>query len=206
MNGRLSPFHTLLVDLAPPIDDIFNGIQRPTQVEIRSFLANQTFEHRLLSQISPRELLTFIRLFDTFAAHKNIRRAERARLLAYNKAGILGISYIKQEDRFVCINFYRATRERATNLHSFHTGHHADNRWTRSQLGRAHRALHWLDMKAFKAAGARYYDLCGWYHGHEDEALLNINKFKEQFATLRHIDYSGVIYTNKLLLALKRLR
>jgi len=66
--------------------------------------------------------------------------------------------------------------------------------------------LHWLDIIEFKNNGADIYDLCGWYSGTEDKALLNINKFKEQFSQNKVKEYSGVIYNNKLLAFLKKLK
>lgn len=136
---------------------------------------------------------------------KKIRKAEKFRLNAYNTAGILAISYIQQNDHLLCVNFYRLTQQRATNLYSFST--HNIKNVSASHLGRAHRALHWLDILAFKEEGANYYDFCGLYTGTTDQALLNVNAFKEQFTKNRVMEYSGVIYKNLLLrLILKLLR
>lgn len=202
VDNTLDAFYTLLIDLREPIEKIRQGIYHRTLSEINSFVNNQLFEHTILVDVSEQTLNEFIVLFDHFATQKNIRKAEKFRLKAYNKAGILAISYIKQSGRFLCVNFYRLTRERAANISSFTLN---DLGLSSSQLGRAHRALHWLDIEGFKNMGAAYYDFCGWYAGQSDAHQLNINKFKEQFSQNKIKEYSGVIYKNKLLLLLLKL-
>jgi hypothetical protein len=195
-----------LIDLHQSEDTIWNAIYPRAQTEISSFTANQDFEHRMVFNLSPDELKQFAGLYNGFAKVRNIRQAELFRLKAYNSKGILAVSYIKQNGSLICINFYRVTTQRAVNLYSFHLKHQLGHFFTSSHYGRAHRALHWLDIKEFKKAGAKYYDLGGWYHGSDNEALLNINKFKEQFTTQKVKEYSGVIYKNYLLKLLKHLK
>lgn len=206
IDDSLSDFHTLLIDLSLSEASISQGIYHRTLSEINSFINNQQFEYKLKLGLTENELNDYIKMFDTFADHKKIRKAERFRLKAYNDSGILAVSYIKQQGEFICINFYRATKQRATNLYSFHLKHTLNNKFNNSNIGRAHRALHWLDILEFKKAGADYYDFCGWYDGKDDKELLNINKFKEQFTQNKVKEYSGVIYKNILLLLLKKLR
>lgn len=206
IENSLSEFHTLLVDLRQDQNSIWDGIKPGTRAEIKSFLNNQLHQYSFTTDISQKELIKFMDLFDAFALSKNIRRAERERLIAYNKNKILGVSCILQDNEYVCINFYRITKERATNLHSFTLKGVLKGKNSQSHFGRAHRALHWLDICKFKEAGIHYYDFCGWYSGQEDKALLGINKFKEQFTTHKVKEYSGVIYKNKFLLLLKNLR
>lgn len=206
VNGQLEEFYTLLIDLKQTETTIWDAIYQRTQSEIASFTANQDFEHSVLVNLSREDLQKFMELYDVFARHKNIRSAERFRLRAYNREGILAVSYIKQNGYFVCINFYRITAQRATNLYSFQLKHQLGNRFTGSHFGRAHRALHWLDIKAFKDWGVEFYDFCGWYSGKDNQELLNINQFKEQFTSLKVKEYSGVIYKNKLLSLLKRMK
>lgn len=206
INNSLNEFYTLLVDLDQPIDTIWENIYHRTRSEITSFLSNQEFEHRILTDPSDKELDEFILVFNDFAKNKNIRKAETFRLKAFLQNKILAISYIKQNNKFICINFYRLTKQRATNLSSFHLKHIYEKDHSASHFGRAHRALHWLDIKEFKTMSVNTYDFCGWYNGTEDIELLNINKFKEQFTQNKVKEYSGVIYKNNFLAFLKKLR
>ncbi|MBA2613914.1 MAG: hypothetical protein H0U95_18270 [Bacteroidetes bacterium] len=206
INASLTEFYTLLVNLALTEEDIRKNIYHRTFSEINSFLNNQQFEYKIELGPSKNDLNQYIKMFDRFAGYKKIRKAEAFRLKAYNTNGILAVSYIKQNGKFLCLNFYRATKQRATNLYSFHLKHELNNDFNNSHIGRAHRALHWLDILEFKKAGASYYDFCGWYNGSEDKELLNINKFKEQFTQNKVKEYSGVIYKNKLLAFLKKIR
>lgn len=205
-NNALNEFYTLLIDLEQPIDTIWENIYHRTRTEITSFLSNQQFEHKIVFNPSQKELAKFISLFNGFAKNKNIRQAETFRLKAFQHNKILAISYIKQNNKFICINFYRLTKQRATNLSSFHLKYMYEKDHSASHFGRAHRTLHWLDIKEFKAIGANNYDFCGWYNGMEDKELLNINKFKEQFTQNKVKEYSGVIYKNKFLTFLKKQR
>ncbi len=206
VNGRLTEFYTLLVDLKEPIETILHNIYDRTRSEIKSFISNQNYEYKLEFNLSENNLNDFIKMFNEFAKHKNIRYAEAFRLKAYNSNSLLAVSYIKQNNQYITINFYRVTSERATNLYSFHLKHKLNPHFNNSHFGRAHRALHWLDIMEFKKLKVSFYDFCGWYNGSEDKTLLNINKFKEQFTHFKIKEYSGVIYKNKLLLFIKKLK
>ena len=206
IHNALSEFHTLLIDLTQSVETIRENIYHRTLSEINSFLSNQTFEYRLLQTLTEQELDRFIQLFNTFAAAKKIRKMEGFRLKAYLRSGILRVSYIQQQNQLLCINIYRLTSERATNLYSFSPLNSPTYALTHTQLGRAHRALHWLDILEFKKEQVRYYDFCGWYTGSTEQSLLNINKFKEQFTKNKVIEYTGVIYKNKFLSFLLKLK
>jgi hypothetical protein len=204
IDHRLQAFHTLLIDLSQPVERIKEAVYHRTLTEINSFISNQSYEHKVLFPVPEKELKNCIALFDEFARTKKIRKAEAYRLKEYNKQGILALTYVKLDDQFLCVNFYRLTKQRAANLYSF-TGKQASDKQNGSLLGRAHRALHWLDILEFKRSGVNYYDFCGWYDGTTNKDLLNINKFKEQFTKNIVKEYTGVIYKNKLLIFLSKL-
>ena len=167
---------------------------------------NQEFEHCVVFDISRDELEEYIDLFNEFAKQKNILKIEAHRIKAYHQNKILAISYIKQKGEFLSVNFYRVTQQRAANLYTFHLKHKDKIGFSASHFGRAHRTLHWLDVKYFKGIGVKVYDFCGWYNGTEDQALLSINKFKEQFTTNKIKEYSGVIYKSRIIRFLKQWR
>lgn len=202
--NSLKDFYTLLIDLSQFVEEIRKEVYHRALSEINSYVSNQEFEHKVLYDPTDKDLKNFIRLFNTFASEKKIRPAETFRLKAYKQHGILAVSYIRQNEKFLFINFYRITKERAANIYSFGVKDPAQE-FNSSQLGRAHRSLHWLDMLEFKKAGAHYYDFCGWYDGTENADLLNVNKFKEQFTKNKVKEYSGVIYKRKLLVLLLKL-
>lgn len=206
LNNTLTEFYTLLIDLKKPIEEIWNNIYHRTQSEILSFTRNQSFEHKILFNLSKDELIKFTKLFNSFAKYKGIRPLEYDRLKAYNTHGILAVSYIMQNNQFICVNFYRVTHERSANLYSFHLKHYIPEMYSASHFGRAHRTLHWLDIIEFKKLGVNFYDFCGWYNGLDNKDLLNINKFKEQFTTFKIKEYSGVFYKNKLLRFFKMIK
>jgi hypothetical protein len=205
IENQLQEFYTLIIDLRLSEKEIWEDIYHRTQSEIQSFVSNVEFEHKLISGLNRDQLEHFISLYNGFARHKKIRKAEKPRLRAYNKAGLLAISFIKQESKYICIHFYRVTKDRAVNLHAFNMKHEFGEQFSGSHTGKAHRALHWLDLLEFKKAGVNYYDFCGWYAGKDDKDLLNINAFKEQFTRNKIKEYSGVIYQNPFLKTLKNI-
>lgn len=205
INECLNKFYTLLVDLKKREEEIWNMIYHRTRSEINSFINNYEFEHAVLNNLNEQDLHHFFDLYDQFASEKKIRKTETSRLKAYNKHGILAVSYIKQNNRFICVNFYRVTEQRASNIHSFRPTETVHAGISNSIIGKAHRALHWLDIKEFKKSGVHYYDFCGWYEGTDNKELLNINSFKEQFTTHKVLEYNGVIYKNRLLKFVKNI-
>lgn len=48
-------------------------------------------------------------------------------------------------------------------------------------IGRANRLHHWSDMLRFRDEGFGIYDFGGWYSGTQNQALLQINRFKKSF-------------------------
>lgn len=205
VSNALNVFYTLLIDLAQDEETIRKGIYHRTRSEIMSFIRNQEFEHKVITNPTAAELNDFMNLFNEFAMAKRIRKAESFRLKAYRHHGLLALSYIRQNGYYLCINFYRVNIQRATNLYSFNLKH-TRPAFNASHYGRGHRALHWLDILFFKKQGVAYYDFCGWYDGSEDQELLNINRFKEQFTTYKVKEYSGVIYRHPFLKFMKKLR
>lgn len=202
IQNKLDEFYTLLIDLGQTEEQIKSKFYHRTLTEINSFLTNQQFDYHLSLSPEKEELSYFIKLYNQFAETKKIRKAETFRLRAYQAQGILAISYIKQNNNFLWINFYRITSQRAVNISSFEGNDFSGNN---SRKGRAHRALHWLDIKEFKKHEINYYDFGGWYAGKTNEELLRINAFKEQFSGDKVKEYTGVIYNHKLLLLLKKL-
>lgn len=206
IGGCLFEFFTPLIDLCMSQNKIWKNIYHRTQKEISSFLNSDGYKHEIKYSLTNNELKHFISLFNLFAKHKKIRKAEYTRLKAYNQSGILTVSYLKNNSHYICINFYRLTAQRASNIYSFNLKQINQAGFSNSYYGKAHRSLHWLDMIAFKNLGVATYDFCGWYNGSSDQTLLNINKFKEQFTKTIIKEYSGVVYTNRALVLMKRLK
>lgn len=204
--NKLSEFHTLLIDLRQDENSIWEKIYHRCRTEISSFLSNTEFDYQIISEIKENELNQFLDLFTVFANSKKIRLPERERLKAYNREGLLFISYLKSKGDFICINIYRVTKERALNLHSFTTSGIIRSEHSNSFFGRAHRCLHWKDLLYFKSLQIASYDFGGWYEGKTNESLLNINQFKEQFGGEKVKEYTGVIYHNIFLKLIHKLK
>ncbi len=62
----------------------------------------------------------------------------------------------------------------------------------RHHVGRANRYLHWQNMLHYKHQGCSQYDMGGWYTGKDNESLLRINQFKEEFGGRVVREYDAV--------------
>ena len=60
-------------------------------------------------------------------------------------------------------------------------GRSTDDGERRSLIGRANRALHYLNMLNFKDRGITTYDLGGYALGTQDPELQEVNEFKDSF-------------------------
>jgi hypothetical protein len=63
----------------------------------------------------------------------------------------------------------------------------------RKMTGWANRYLHWMDMQEARKSGIGRYDFGGWYSGAEDQKLLRINAFKEQFGAQKTCRYNWML-------------
>ncbi len=63
----------------------------------------------------------------------------------------------------------------------------------RKWVGWANRYLHWMDLLEFRKLGIGRYDFGGWYAGTDDEKLLRINAFKEQFGGAKTKRYHSML-------------
>jgi hypothetical protein len=83
----------------------------------------------------------------------------------------------------------------------------SEDKAKRNLIARANRFLHWMDMREFRNRGIRNFDFGGWYSGSQDEKLLRINAFKEEFGgerTERYHSMLAVTLAGNLFLAARR--
>jgi hypothetical protein len=102
--------------------------------------------------------------------------------MALAKADALDLSRVRMESGKVLVwHAHLWTPSRARLLHSASLYRESDDTGFRNLIGRANRWLHWRDMLRYKAQGITAYDWGGWYAGDENEELLRINRFKDEW-------------------------
>jgi hypothetical protein len=62
----------------------------------------------------------------------------------------------------------------------------------RQYLGWANRYLHWKDMLHYRHQGYSQYDMGGWYAGKDNDSLLKVNQFKEEFGGKVVCEYDAI--------------
>jgi len=166
---------TLVIDLGLSCDAIRAAFTKDTRTEINRAEATD----RLTWQVNDRAGDDFFSDYRAFVRHKNIHLAGEQVFERYRDAGMLIVTSVHNSDG------------RPINWHSYITGGRsiillqsfsgaAGGETTGAQRGRANRFHHWRDMVHFQA-GFEEYDFGGWYPYLESPALLNVNRFKEEF-------------------------
>jgi hypothetical protein len=185
---------TILIDLAPSRDDLFNAITSSTRKVIRQ--AGR--EGITVSSVMPLDEAMWN---DFLAAYWKLWRRK-------SKAGALGIGQIREliargmfdltvsrndDGQILSWHAYVRTPERAR-LHTTISDMDPSrgSKWN-NMVGRAHRLHHWQDMLMFKTAGIATYDFGGVYRGTEDPEQINIARFKQQFGGAFADTYDAVL-------------
>ena len=120
--------------------------------------------------------------YDNFASTKNVPPIRRDQITAMARAGKLVISAAQDEGGgFLAAHAYVLGQDRARLTHSASMFRVEAASADRNRIGRVNRLLHWDDMVRFRESGVKAYDMGGWYTGTRDQALLQINAFKQDF-------------------------
>jgi len=82
---------------------------------------------------------------------------------------------------------------RARLLHTASLFREDQNKEQRNYLGWANRYLHWQEMLHYRHQGYSQYDMGGWYAGRDNESLLRVNRFKEEFGGRVVCEYDAMV-------------
>jgi lipid II:glycine glycyltransferase (peptidoglycan interpeptide bridge formation enzyme) len=82
---------------------------------------------------------------------------------------------------------------RARLLHSASLFREGQSSEHRHYLGWASRYLHAQNMLYYRRQGYAQYDWGGWYSGTENESLLRVNRFKEEFGGKVVCEYDAMV-------------
>jgi hypothetical protein len=179
--AQVDEFHTMLIDLTKPQDQLWQKIGKNDRYKIRRAEDKDQVVYEYWEQPSADIIHQFADFYDRFAVQKGFVKMNRAQLINRANNGALDISHVKAKDgvSLVWHGHYR-NQSRARLLYSASLKDNADTNY-QSMLGRANRYHHWQDILRFKQANLAFYDFGGWYTGHTDQEKLGINHFKEKF-------------------------
>jgi hypothetical protein len=178
--AHCADFNTLHLDLTQPAETLFSGFSRTCQYGIRRAERDDLKGHAW-TPARDEPVDDFIEFFNRFATAKGIPPAPAERLHTLASAGLLDLTAVTRHDETLVWHAYIRTEDRARQLHSASLFRQHSDTATRNMIGRANRYLHWHDMLLYQDAGIPLFDFGGWYDGRDDEELLRINAFKEEF-------------------------
>ncbi len=168
--------HTKFISLTGSEDDIFDQIGKNTKPKIKRALSEGGLRFALIDQ--PNEVRD---LYNEFARGKGRPPLEERTFRAYWPK-MLATKISADHDALVMHAFLvDEGLKRANHLYSASLFRSTDDSERRSLIGRANRALHYLNMLCFKDRGLTTYDLGGYALNTKDPELQEINEFKDSF-------------------------
>jgi len=177
---RCSDFWTIHVDLGRDARALFADMSKTCRYKVGRAERDELKEEAWMS--ARGELLDdFITFFDRFASGKGLPLAPAERLRALAKAGVLDLSEVTRCDEVLVWHAYLRAGNRVRLLHSASLFRDHSDPAIRNLIGRANRYLHWRDLLRYKEAEIPLFDFGGWYNGRDNDELLRINAFKEEF-------------------------
>jgi hypothetical protein len=167
--GRSAGLQTLWIDLTAEPDSLLAAMNSDTRHKIRR-ASKDAAVYEFQSQPDATWTADFFQFYDRFAVGKGLAPANRTRLAAMLRHGILDLSRMRGPDGEVLVwHAHVRGRDRARLLHSASIFRELDKD-TANLIGRANRLHHWADMQRFRGEGMSTYDFGGWYAGGADTA------------------------------------
>lgn len=169
--------HTLLTDLTPPEDAMFQNFPKDTRNQIRRCELEQRFSLNLGTQLE-----AFMPLYNAFAQVRGLSlfTAADAETIGRENYCIFSVDY--QGVPVICHFYLLSAATGVVNLLiSASSQAYNDDADMRRSMGFANRCLHWQGMRHFKAAGFHTYDWGGYVADASNPTMQGINRFKRTF-------------------------
>ena len=184
-SGDAQEFYTLLTDLSEDEETIKGHFSKGCRYEVnRAYRENVDFDIKAGSEISDENINDFLTFFKEFWLSKDMTPPDmnslQGEMLAYRDNGYLVISHADIDKEASVYHTLLLDENKARLLHSaslFRLKTDSEGT-TRKIIGMANRALHFEEMKYFKAKGLKYYD---WGGAGKEKEVASITEFKESF-------------------------
>ncbi len=206
--GHWRSFYTRVVDLQPQPEAIMAQMDGFTAADVRRA---EKKDHTVCRKLDARDRATvedFVAFYDRFAAQTHLGAADRTWLGRTAEAGALELWAADHPDgQRLAYHVFYCDPKRVRSFHSVSFHREACSKEARRAIGRANRLLVWTCMRHYRDAGAKLFDLGGWYNGTADAALLGVNRFKEGFGGKVLCEYQGEVIVSlkaRVVMALAR--
>jgi hypothetical protein len=186
--------NSLALDLGLPKEEIWRGFSSTARNEI-SRATRQGIIHQVFAKPTTRDVEAFASFHERFAAERNLGRTGYPFWMCeYARQGalVLTCAHLQNEPPLVWHTYY-CNAPWVRLLHSVSLFSNSDDREKRNLIARANRYLHWADINEFRDRGILHFDFGGWYAGRENEKLLRVNAFKEQFGGTRTMRFHSML-------------
>ncbi len=182
---------TLLLDLTADAGAILRGFKPDCRYEIRR-AEKDGVRCEFLAAPDAAAVAEFCRFHDCFARSKHRPPCSSDQLQHLCRRGALALSCARSAAGDALVwHAYVHWEQHTRLLHSASRFREQQESAQRSLIGRANRALHWADVRAFQALGCRALDLGGWANDSEEQA--RISQFKEEFGGRRVARYDAIV-------------
>ncbi|MDY0404838.1 hypothetical protein P5G51_004970 [Virgibacillus sp. 179-BFC.A HS] len=147
--------------------------------------------------VAKRALAPLFIFVHTFAREKGIAVCREAKIESLRKNNQLVISCVYHRDgRKLASHLMIADGEKAFGLYSASI-RLVKSEFTKAEIGRANRYLHWKDILFFKQKGYRTHDFLGLSSDGDNKPYQNINQFKKGFGGREEISYNSYVPQTK---------
>ncbi len=179
--ARCVPFHTLHLDLENDADRLWAAFSKTTQYEIRRGESRDGLAFSTPRPPSPGDIDAFARFYDSFARTVGVAPCNTTKLRSLNRCGALVVSGVADiHGATLACHVYIATARRARLLYSASARRAASSPAEKAAVGRANRALHWVDIRTFQGQARAIYDFGGLALT-DDPRLQAFDAFKQGF-------------------------
>jgi hypothetical protein len=175
-------YHTILLDLHQSAEALLGNMSKSAVYKIRRARNKDKVVCECRSPASSEDLDGFEKTYRHFAAVKGLDPLDRPLLDQLADDGFLELAVAKNVNGEPLVHHvYYHGRNRSCLLHSVSLYQTLADSGARNAIGRANRYLFWQDILRHKEQGLASFDFGGWYPGDTNQALLDINRFKEEF-------------------------
>ncbi len=175
-------FYTMVLDLRRSSESLLGAMSKSAVYKIRRAASKDRVQCECRGRAGLEELDSFEQTYAVFAAIKGLDPLDRPLLSQLAKEGFLEVSVARDtQGKPLVHHVYYRDRGRSCLMHSVSLHHTLAESRARNAIGRANRLLFWQDILRHKGDGLHTFDFGGWYPGRTSQALLDINRFKEEF-------------------------
>lgn len=199
-NARNVESWTLLTDLSGTVEDLISGLSKYTRKQVRRAEREGITVERLNCR-DPETLYNFGSFWNRFAQSKADVRSilnvsvKLHMLQRLANASMLEMSRASGPDGEPLVYHVFIVAEGRARVH--HSASlfrdEAESSAHRHVMAWSNRFLHWQNMLYYRQRGCTHYDLGGWYAGKENESLLRVNQFKEEFGGNVVCEYDAMV-------------